>query len=181
MLEAVLICWRRWVQSNAVLQIETAMRRDLYAHLQALPMSFHSKWQSGQLLSRATTDLSAIRRFCGFGMLFLLINILQVTAVTLVLLHMYWPLGLVVAATAAPIVWLSMRFEKGYVVVSRRVQDEQGDLATLAEEGAVGIRVIKSFGRSQHVSADTTTRRSSCTPPAWTRSGCRRGSGPSSR
>ncbi len=65
---------------------------------------------------------------------------------------MYWPLGLVVAATAAPIVWLSMRFEKGYVVVSRRVQDEQGDLATRAEEGAVGIRVIKSFGRADHVS-----------------------------
>jgi ATP-binding cassette subfamily B protein len=45
-----------------------------------------------------------------------------------------------------------MRFEKAYVVVSRRVQDEQGDLATRAEEGAVGIRVIKSFGRSEHVS-----------------------------
>ncbi len=73
---------------------------------------------------------------------------------TVVLLHMYWPLGLVVAFTAAPIVWLSMRFEKGYVVLSRRVQDEQGDLATRAEEGAVGIRVIKSFGRSAHVSQD---------------------------
>jgi len=127
------------------------MRRDLYHRLQELPMSFHSQWQSGQLLSRATTDLSAIRRFSGFGMLFLLVNITQVTVVTLVLLNMYWPLGLVVAATAAPIVWLSMRFEKAYVVVSRRVQDQQGDLATLAEEGAVGIRVIKSFGRSGHV------------------------------
>jgi len=153
-LEAFLIWWRRWVQSNAVLQIETQMRHDLYERLHELPMSFHSKWQSGQLLSRATTDLSAIRRFSGFGLLFLIINVLQVTVVTLVLLHMYWPLGLVVALTAAPIVWLSMRFEKGYVVMSRGVQDEQGDLATLAEEGAVGIRVIKAFGRSDHVSAD---------------------------
>ena len=151
-LEALLIFWRRWVQSNAVLGIETEMRHDLYERLQQLPMSFHSKWQSGQLLSRATTDLSAIRRFSGFGLLFLVINILQVTVVTIVLLEMYWPLGLVVAATAAPIVWLSMRFERSYVVVSRRVQDEQGDLATLAEEGAVGIRVIKSFGRGEHVS-----------------------------
>ena len=150
-LEAVLIFCRRWVQSNAVLGIETALRHDLYERLQQLPMSFHTKWQSGQLLSRATTDLSAIRRFSGFGLLFLVINIVQVTVVTIVLLNMYWPLGLVVAATAAPIVWLSMRFEKSYVVVSRRVQDEQGDLATLAEEGAVGIRVIKSFGRSEHV------------------------------
>jgi ATP-binding cassette, subfamily B, bacterial len=153
-LEAVLIFWRRWVQSNAVLSMETAMRHDLYERLQQLPMSFHSKWHSGQLLSRVTTDLSAIRRFAGFGLLFLIINILQVTAVTAVLLHMYWPLGLVVAFAAGPVVWLSMRFEKGYVVLSRGVQDEQGDLATLAEEGAVGIRVIKSFGRSQHVSQE---------------------------
>jgi ATP-binding cassette, subfamily B, bacterial len=149
--EAFLIWWRRWTQSNAVLSVETAMRRDLYDRLQELPMSFHSQWQSGQLLSRATTDLSAIRRFSGFGLLFLIINITQVTVTTLVLLNMYWPLGLVVAGAAAPIVWLSMRFERAYVVVSRRVQDQQGDLATLAEEGAVGIRVIKSFGRSGHV------------------------------
>jgi ATP-binding cassette subfamily B protein len=114
-------------------------------------MSFHSKWQSGQLLSRATTDLSAIRRFSGFGLLFLVVNVLQLVAVTVVLLTMYWPLGFVVSAVAVPIIWLSMRFEKAYVVVSRRVQDQQGDLATQAEEGAVGIRVIKSFGRSQHV------------------------------
>ena len=151
-LEAFLIWWRRWVQNKAVLEVETEMRHDLYERLQELPMSFHSQWQSGQLLSRATTDLSAIRRFFGFGMLFLVVNIPQVVVTTLVLLHLYWPLGLVVAATSAPIVWLSMRFEKGYVVVSRGVQDEQGDLATLAEEGAVGIRVIKSFGRSPHVS-----------------------------
>ena len=151
-LEAFLIWVRRWFQSDAVLLLETEIRHDLYERLQQLPMSFHTQWQSGQLLSRVTTDLSAIRRFAGFGLLFLVLNILQLTVTTGVLLHMYWPLGLVVAATAVPIVWLSMRFEKSYVVVSRRVQDEQGDLATRAEEGAVGIRVIKSFGRAEHVS-----------------------------
>lgn len=151
--EAVLIWIRRWVQSNAVLGLESRIRSDLYERLQQLPMAFHGYWQSGQLLSRATTDLASIRRFAGFGLIFLVINITQLTVVTIVLLNMYLPLGLVVAAAAVPIIWLSMRFEKAYVVVSRRVQDEQGDLATLAEEGAVGIRVIKSFGRSRHVSS----------------------------
>jgi ATP-binding cassette, subfamily B, bacterial len=151
-LEAGFIFARRWVQSNAVLGVETSIRRDLYAHLQRLPMAFHGHWQSGQLLSRVTTDLSSIRRFSGFGLLFLLINVTQLTVVTLVLLRMYWPLGLVVAAASIPIIFLSNRFERSYVLISRRVQDEQGDLATLAEEGAVGIRVIKSFGRSGHVS-----------------------------
>ncbi len=150
--EAALIFWRRWVQSTTVLSVETVMRHDLYVRLQQLPMAFHGRWQSGQLLSRVTTDLSSIRRFFGFGMLFLVINVVQLVVVTLVLLDMYWPLGLVVAVTAVPIVALSNRFERRYVVVSRQVQDEQGDLATLAEEGAVGFRVIKSFGRSRHVS-----------------------------
>jgi ATP-binding cassette subfamily B protein len=151
--EAFLTWLRRWVQSNAVLGVETALRHDLYERLQQLPMSFHGRWQSGQLLSRATTDLAQIRRFSGFGMVFLFTNIVQLVVTTGVLLHLYWPLGLVVAATAVPIIWLSMRFEKDYVEVSRQVQDEQGDLATHAEEGAVAIRVIKSFGRSDHVSA----------------------------
>ena len=151
-LEAGLIFWRRWVQSNAVLGVETDIRNDLYERLQQLPMAFHGRWHSGQLLSRVTTDLASIRRFSGFGLLFLIINITQLVVVVGVLLNMYWPLGLVVAAAAIPIIYLSMRFEKKYVVVSRRVQDEQGDLATLAEEGAVGFRVIKSFGRSGYVS-----------------------------
>ncbi|QCW49861.1 ABC transporter ATP-binding protein [Nocardioides dongxiaopingii] len=152
--EAVLIFVRRWVQSTAVLAMETSMRHDLYTRLQELPMSFHSRWPAGQLLSRAIQDLSSIRRFSGFGLIFLVVNIVQVVAVTIVLLGMYWPLGLVVAATAAPIVWLSMTFEKKYVVMSRRVQDQQGDLATLAEEGALGFRVIKAFGRSEHVASE---------------------------
>lgn len=147
-LEALFIWFRRWVQSAAIFDIESALRRDLYARLQELPMAFHAKWQSGQLLSRVTTDLTAIRMFAGFGAIFLVVNILQLITVTALLLHMYWPLGLVVAASAVPIVWLSMRFEKAYTVVTRRVQDEQGDLATLVEEASVGYRVIRSFGRA---------------------------------
>ena len=181
-LEAVLILVRRWVQSNAVLGLETTIRHDLYERLQQLPMSFHSSGSPASC-SRGPPPTcprsggSAASACCSWC-----INILQVRSITGVLLHMYWPLGLVVAATAVPIMWLSMRFEKSYVVVSRRVQDEQGDLATRSEEGAVGIRVIKSFGRSRaRLGAVRDGRAQAVRRPAWTRSGCRRGSGPSSR
>ena len=149
-LEALLILIRRWVQAAAVLGVERQLRDDIYTHLDSLPMSFHARWQSGQLLSRITTDLSTIRRFTGFGMLFLIINVLQLVVTTALLLHLYWPLGLVVAFAAVPIVLLSMSFERRYVLVSRRVQDEQGDVATQVEESTLGIRAIKSFGRSRH-------------------------------
>jgi len=152
--EAGLILVRRWIQARAVLGFETAVRDDLYRHMQELPMEFHGRWQSGQLLSRITMDLSALRRFMGFGLLFLIINIIQLTIVTLLLLKLFWPLGLVVALSAVPIIALSKRFESRYVVVSRRVQDQQGDVATAVEESAVGFRVIKSFGRSRYSQAN---------------------------
>jgi len=151
--EAFLIFLRRWTQVRPVLGLETALRDDLYRHLQRLPMSFHDEWQSGQLLSRATTDLSVIRRFFGFGLLFLVMNVIQLGTVIALLLHMHWPLGLLVLGTAVPIIVLSVRFERRYRKVSRQVQDEQGDLATLVEESALGIRTIKAFGRRQHVYA----------------------------
>ncbi|WP_440070255.1 ABC transporter ATP-binding protein [Streptosporangium sp. OZ121] len=150
--EALLVFLRRWLLADAVLGLETGIRDDLYGHLQRLPMGFHASWQSGQLLSRATTDLSTIRRFLGFGLLFLVLTTVQIATVTGLLLHMYWPLGLLVVASAVPIVFTTLRFERTYITISRRVQDEQGDLATVVEESAAGIRTIKAFGRGRYVS-----------------------------
>ena len=149
-LEAVLILVRRWVQAPAVLGMETTLRGDLYHHLNVLPIQFHARWQSGQLLSRVTSDLSTIRRFSGFGMIFLITNIIQLILTTVLLLNLYWPLGIVVIVAAVPIIYMSMSFESRYVKISRRVQDQRGDIATQVEESALGIRVIKSFGRSRY-------------------------------
>ncbi|HZX06632.1 ABC transporter ATP-binding protein [Kribbella sp.] len=149
--EVILVWMRRWAQSRTVSDLEATLRHDLYVRLQSLPMEFHTRWQSGQLLSRVTTDLSTIRRFMGFGLLFLVMNILQLIVVTILLLQLYWPLGLVVLVAAVPIVTVSLKFEKKYLRISRKVQDQQGDLATRIEESALGFRVIKAFGRRPYV------------------------------
>jgi ATP-binding cassette subfamily B protein len=145
--EAGLILVRRVIQARSVLGMEKTLRDDIYAHLQRLPVSFHDRWQSGQLLSRATTDVATLRRFAAFGLIFFIITIVDFFVVVGLLIALYWPLGVVVGFTAAPIAAASARFERGYVLVSRRVQDQQGDLATYVEEAAVGIRAVKSFGR----------------------------------
>lgn len=139
---------RRWIQGSAANGFERSMRNDLYAHLQGLPVSFHDRWQSGQLLSRAMTDLSVIRRFVGFGLVFLIVNSVTFVAVIIVLSRLYTPLAAVTAAAALPLALLSSRFRRDYTTVSRRVQDQQGDLTTLIEEAATGIRVVKAFGRA---------------------------------
>jgi ATP-binding cassette subfamily B protein len=145
--EAVLNLLRRWVQGRAVTGMEMAMRDDLYAHLQRLHAGFHDEWQSGQLLSRATTDLSAIRRFAGFGVIFFITNLVTFAIVAVLLIHLNWWLGLLTTGVFLPVAAVSTWFERRYRVLSRRSQDQQGDLATYVEEAAAGIRVLKALGR----------------------------------
>lgn len=151
--EAGLVFLRRWLQSGAALALEADLRRDLYRHLQRLPVAFHDRWQSGQLLSRATMDLSTIRRFVSFGLIFLVVNIATFVVVVVVLVRMYAPLGLAVAVGAIPLFEISRRLARNYQQVSRRVQDQQGDLATFIEESAAGVRAIRAFDRAEHMGA----------------------------
>jgi ATP-binding cassette, subfamily B, bacterial len=149
--EAVLWFIRRWLVARATMGVEADIRKDLYARLQILPMSFHGRWQSGQLLSRIMNDLSTIRRFMSFGMLFLLLNTIQIAVVTAILLAMYWPLGVVVVASIVPITLTVLHFQQEYTKLSRLAQDQSGHVATHVEESALGVRVVKSFGREDHV------------------------------
>jgi len=148
--EAVLWFIRRWLVARATMGVEADIRKDLYARLQILPMSFHGRWQSGQLLSRIMNDLSTIRRFMSFGMVFLILNGLQIAVVTAILLAMYWPLGVVVLVSIVPITLIVLHFQQSYTRLSRLAQDQSGHVATHVEESALGVRVVKSFGREQY-------------------------------
>ena len=145
--------YRRWIQAGAVTGMEQTMRDDLYAPLQRLDSGFHESWQSGQLLSRATTDLSTIRRFAGFGVIFLITNVFTFVIVVLLLVHLNVRLGLLTGCLFLPVGVLCLRFERTYRVLSRRAQDQQGDLATYVEEAATGIRVLKALGRRVEAAA----------------------------
>jgi ATP-binding cassette, subfamily B, bacterial len=148
--EAVLWFIRRWLVARATMGVEADIRKDLYARLQILPMSFHGKWQSGQLLSRVMNDLSTIRQFLSFGLLFLILNVIQIVVVTGILLAMYWPLGVVVVVSILPITATVLHFERQFTKLSRRAQDQSGNVATHVEEQALGLRVVKAFGREEY-------------------------------
>ncbi len=79
--------------SKASLGIEADLRRDMFAHIQRLPVSFHDRWPSGQLLSRMTSDLSTLRRFTGFGFVFLIANSGTTLVVLALLIHIHLWLG----------------------------------------------------------------------------------------
>lgn len=148
--EAVFIGARRWFVLYPGTQIEATLRNALYRRLQDLPVAFHDRWQSGQLLSRAMSDLNAVRRYLSFGLILLIVNALTILIGFVVLFVLNWALGLLFFLLAIPVWIYGFQFEKRYHVVARRSQDQQGDLATAVEESVHGIRVLKAFGRGRY-------------------------------
>ncbi|SEF93076.1 ATP-binding cassette, subfamily B [Actinacidiphila yanglinensis] len=147
LLEAGLFGVRRWLVARPLAGVEAAMRKDLYEHLQRLPVDFHDRWASGQLLSRATMDLQILRMFLAFPLVFLVVNGATILIGFAILFTQAWLLGLVLLAPAVPLMILCSYFETSYALAARRAQDQAGDLATLVEESVLGIRIIKAFGR----------------------------------
>ncbi|MEU1482412.1 ABC transporter ATP-binding protein [Streptomyces sp. NPDC005752] len=147
--EAALFGLRRWLVARPLAGVEASMRADLYRHLQRLPVAFHDRWPSGQLLSRGTTDLMLLRMFLAFPLTFLLVNGTTILVGFVILFAQDWSLGLVLLAPAVPLMVLCSLFETKYALVARRAQDQVGDLTTVVEESVLGIRVVKGFGRNR--------------------------------
>ncbi|MET9113869.1 ABC transporter ATP-binding protein [Streptomyces longwoodensis] len=145
--EALLFGLRRWLVARPLSHVEAEMRADLYRHLQRLPIAFHDRWASGQLLSRGTTDLMLLRMFLAFPLTFLLVNGVTILVGVVIMLVQDWTLGLVILGPAVPLLVTCVVFEKRYADVARLAQDQVGDLTTVVEESVLGIRIIKGFGR----------------------------------
>ncbi|WP_442966657.1 ABC transporter ATP-binding protein [Rathayibacter sp. Leaf248] len=149
-LEAVAIALRRRMVLTPSTRVEARMRAALYQRLQDLPVSFHDRWQSGQLLSRAVSDLSLIRRWIAFGFVLLVVNALTILVGFGVLVYWNPILGVLFIVCSIPVWIYGFLFEKRYSSIARRSQDQAGDLATTVEQSVHGIRVLKAFGRGKH-------------------------------
>ncbi|MCE7481294.1 MULTISPECIES: ABC transporter ATP-binding protein [Microbacterium] len=148
--EALMVWLRRWFILKPSTEVEYRMRTQLYARLQTLPVAFHDRWQSGQLLSRMMQDIGLIRRWLAFGLILLVVNLLTIIIGAVLLFRWHWLLGTIFIVTAIPLWITGYRFEKRYGRLARQSQDQAGDLATSVEESVHGIRVLKAFGRGKH-------------------------------
>ena len=146
-LEALFVLLRRWLVLTPGTFVEADMRNSLFAKLQDLPVAFHDRWASGQLLSRAVADLSLIRRWLSFGIVLLIANFITLIVGLIILFSYNFWLGLIYSIASIPILWISFKFERQFGTIARLAQDQSGDLATRVEESVHGVRVLKSFGR----------------------------------
>ena len=156
--EAFLIFARRRLVLAPSTEVEFTIRTEFARRLQRLQVAFHDRWPSGQLLSRMMQDISLIRRWLAFGLILLLINLITMLIGTALLFRWHWLLGLGFVVCTLPIWVVGYLFEQNYGVLSRRSQDQAGDLATAVEESVHGIRVLKAFGRGGHALASFARR-----------------------
>ncbi|WP_374984797.1 ABC transporter ATP-binding protein [Streptomyces fradiae] len=146
--EAVLLGARRLLVIRPATRLETAMRADVAAHIQRLPLSFHARWQSGQLLSRTVSDITEIGRFVAFSAIYLVVNVAALAVGLVVLAWLAPALALIVLLAYTPMVVATTVFEQRFRIVARAAQEVGGDLSTTVEESVLGVRVLKVFGRA---------------------------------
>lgn len=148
--EALFVYLRRVLVLRPATEVEYTVRQTFYERLQRLPVAFHDRWQSGQLLSRMMQDIGLIRRWLAFGGIMLLVNMLTIVIGVGLLFRWHWALGTVFLVCSLPMWYVGYRFEQRYGSLTRKSQDQSGDLATAVEESVHGIRVLKAFGRGGH-------------------------------
>jgi len=149
---AVLARWaltymRRMIAGQISLGIEFDLRQRLYGHLQRLELSFFDRQQTGQLMSRATVDLQAVRFFLGYGLVFILQSALTLLLAGAAMIYINPALGLIAMAPVPFVVVISQRYGRSARPAIQEVQQRIAELTADAEENISGVRVVKSFAR----------------------------------
>ncbi|GIU95163.1 MAG: ABC transporter ATP-binding protein [Gaiellaceae bacterium] len=150
---ALLMFGRRLISGRQALGVEYDLRDALYSHFLRLSFRFYDRSQTGQLMSRATIDLQAVRFFLGYGLVFFAQHVVTVVVVAVVLVVYSWQLALVALAITPAIVATAYRYSRVSHPVLREVQQKLADVATAAEESISGVHVVKAFSQEERTSA----------------------------
>lgn len=154
--EAALIVARRRLVIVPGTKLESDLRVLLYEHLVELPPSVHDRYSGGELLSRTMGDVRRFRRWLVFGLTQTCVNVFTIGGGVVLILSVDWALGLIYLAGIVPAVLVSFFARSRYAVLSRRGQDQTGDLGSTIEQSVHGIRVLKAYGREHEALAGFT-------------------------
>ena len=140
---------RRLLAGQVSLGVEYDLRNKLYAHLQSLELGFFDSQQTGQLMSRATVDLQAVRFFLGYGLVFIGQSIVTVLVAGVLMFSLNPMLALLTLAPMPLIVWIAFRYGRRNRPAAQEVQQRIAELTADVEENVSGVRVVKAFAQEQ--------------------------------
>jgi ABC-type multidrug transport system fused ATPase/permease subunit len=138
---------RRLVAGRVSLGVEYDLRNRMYQHLHSLELGFFDSQQTGQLMSRATVDLQAVRFFLGYGLIFILQAAITILIASTVMLWVDPVLAAVALAPMPFVIWLAFRYGRRNRPASMEVQQRIAELTAEAEENIGGVRVVKAFAQ----------------------------------
>jgi len=129
------------------------MRNALFSRMERLSFGYHDRAETGQLVTRLTSDVEQVRAFVGSGVVQLASSVVMFFGTTALLLWIDWQLALITMTAIAPIVLLLYRFVRTISPLFRRVQERLGRLNTVLQEDLAGLRVVRSFSREEREAA----------------------------
>jgi ATP-binding cassette subfamily B protein len=135
-------------------QIEYEMRNDLFAHLETLPVSFFHKNKTGDLMSRATNDLSNVRMLLGPGIMYTANTIVATAFAVILMLRINWQLTLLALVPLPAVSWSVRHFGRRIHDLTEQSQGKLADLSSRVQESMAGIRVVKAFVQEKHEIAE---------------------------
>jgi ATP-binding cassette subfamily B protein len=140
---------RRLISGRVSLGVEYDLRNRVYRHLQSLELGFFDRQQTGQLMSRATVDLQSVRFFLGYGLIFILQNLLTILLAAVVMFVLQPSLAAITLAPVPLVILAAARYGRHSRPALQEVQQRIAELTAEAEESISGIRVIKAFAREE--------------------------------
>jgi ATP-binding cassette, subfamily B, bacterial len=138
---------RRLVAGRVSLGVEYDLRNLMYGHLQSLELGFFDSQQTGQLMSRSTVDLQAVRFFLGYGLIFILQSALTILIAGGVMVALNPVLAAVSLAPMPVVIYVAFRYGRRNRPASQEVQQRIAELTAEAEENVSGVRVVKAFAQ----------------------------------
>ena len=143
----VIMYLRRIISGTMAVNIERDLRNLVFHHLLSLSFPFYDRNQTGQIMSRATVDLTTLRLYLGYGILFFTQHSVSIVAVMAVLFWMNPLIALLVLVIVPPLAVLAILYSRRSQPIVREAQQALAQVTTQAEESVVGVRVIKAFGQ----------------------------------
>jgi ABC-type multidrug transport system fused ATPase/permease subunit len=140
---------RRLVAGRVSLGIELDLRNLMYAHLQGLELGFFARQQTGQLMSRATVDLQAVRFFLGYGLVFIVQSALTILLGAAAMFLVQPGLAALALAPVPFVVFISGRYGRRSRPALQEVQQRIAELTADVEENVSGVRVVKAFAAEE--------------------------------
>ena len=138
---------RGYSQERTGQEMIRVLRRELYVRLQRLSFTFYTMNNTGDLMSRLTSDVGAVMEFFGFGLAEMVASVLIFCGTVVMLLLADWQLTLVMIAPIPVLMFFAFRFSGVVGPAWEKIREEMGRLTTTLQENVSGVRVVKAFAR----------------------------------